>query len=351
MQLLPGIFSPSKTGQRHAYASLLAAFPEDMAVAVLVDHDQSGQVEEWLSGLRLSCRLEVTRVGDGKLRKPIAWIRDAFLCSSENGQTKYLKTGTRSEDGQAFWLGETDGTPVETLPVALDGGDCLVGSDFWLVGANAIATTAAMAGKAGDYAMAEARLASVDRRRMIVTGFRLSDVNRARAGLRGTTTQTAGASEPSKHSAANRIMQNWAHIDLVVSVTGARDGEGREILLVASTTLPPAPYSAAAATQDRRLDALALHLARNGFSIIRNPVPFASSPKRIFAYNNVIAELHPQRVWLPQFASPDGEFSDIDAANARIWTELGFTVVPVPGWRAFTASDASIRCAANVLRR
>src|SRR5262249_18577943 len=148
-----------------------------------------------------------------------------------------------------------------------------------------------------------------------------------------------------------RLMQNWAHLDLVVSLTGTRDGMGREILLVASTTLPPAPYSPAAATQGERLHSLAAHPARNGFGVIRNPVPFASSPRRFFAYNNVIAESDPKRVWVPQFAGPDGEFRDTDAANVGIWTDLGFSVVPVPGWRAFTLADGSIRCATNVLRR
>ena len=148
---------------------------------------------------------------------------------------------------------------------------------------------------------------------------------------------------------SDELNQSWGHIDLVVSLTG-RKQESKDVLLVAETVLSDNPGKDETRESDR-LWALAKYLGDCGFHVIRNPAPYALPSGNTLWYNNTIVQTDPDLVWLPQFAQPDGRFADTDAANRKIWCDLGFKVVPVAGWMAYVGSGGSIRCATSVLER
>ena len=154
----------------------------------------------------------------------------------------------------------------------------------------------------------------------------------------------------------DELYQEWKHVDLVLSVTGIRaDGSGKEIVLVASTTMPPASRDdPEVEMMGDCLDALAIHLAELGYDVRRNPAPYASvssSFRRILPYNNVIVQNDPNIVWLPRLALPDGTFADADQANLDIWRGLGFQVVQVPDLHVYAAMNGSLRCLTKTLAR
>ena len=260
-------------------------------------------------------------------------MRDAFLRGRRHGTPSYMKCrASKPAADQADWLSASDGMPVvEIKDVFLDGGDCLVGPDFWLVGKNAVKRTTAIAGHLCDEATAVARIAALDRRPLSVVGYR--------------SVETRMVSPPALHE----LVQGWAHIDLVVSLTGRKPRGTKGSLVVAETQLSPKPDRYEIAERDR-LNALAEHLRECGFHVIRNPSPYDKSLFQTLWYNNTIVQTDPDSVWLPQFAG-NGRFADTDEANRKIWRDLGFDVVPVAGWLAFERSEGSIRCATSVIAR
>jgi hypothetical protein len=245
---------------------------------------------------------------------------------------------------QADWLGACDGTDVVRLnALSLDGGDSLVGEDFRLVGNNAIKTTCRIAGHQCSYEEALARFANLDKRRFFPVGYRRSDIERK-------SPWSIDQKAARQLSGTDELMEDWGHIDLVVSITNRKNANGADILLVAESVLSAKPGSDER-REHRRLDALAKYLRDCGFEVIRNPAPFDRLRVQTLWYNNTIMQSNPRTVWLPQFADADPQYRASDEHNVQIWQELGYKVIPVPGWMAYVGSRGSIRCATNVLER
>jgi hypothetical protein len=141
-------------------------------------------------------------------------------------------------------------------------------------------------------------------------------------------------------------MQNWLHIDVVVSLTGRKQPGTRGTLVVAETRLSEKP-AGFETLESNCLRGLSDYLRSIGFHVVNNPAPYVNGT---LGYNNTIVQNNPDIVWLPQFAH-DGRFADTDAENRKVWSDLGFKVIPVEGWIAFHKSTGSIRCATNVLQR
>ena len=181
----------------------------------------------------------------GRRQLHTTWLRDAFLRGQRDGTPIYAKCrASKPGADQADWLSASDGTPVvEITDVFLEGGDCLVGPDFWLVGKSAVKRTAEITGHLCDEATALARIAALDCRPLCVVGYR--------------NVETRTVSPAPLHDLA----QGWAHIDLVVSLTGRKPRGTKGSLMIAETQLSPKPDRYEIAERDR-LNALARASAR-----------------------------------------------------------------------------------------
>jgi hypothetical protein len=335
--------------KKSAYEQLVLSFPAGVHLCVVTDDTIATLVREWLSCLELSCTFSIVAVPDGQVGSTRTWMRDAFVRGTRNGTTGYLKfLASKAGNDQADWLAAADGTPVVCVPdVLLDGGDSLVGVDFRLVGHAAVKQTSDIAGHLCDYETALRRIEALDSRPLFVVGYRPEDIrNKSSAAASGNTVASVDAASRLRSDALN---QSWGHIDLVVSLTGRRQ-QGKDVLLVAETVPSDNPSKDETRESDR-LWALAKYLGECGFHVIRNPAPYALPSGNTLWYNNTILQTDPDLVWLPQFAQPGGRFADSDAANRKIWCDLGFKVVPVAGWMAVEASGGSIRCATSILDR
>jgi hypothetical protein len=361
--------------RRQAYEALLRSFRAEMTLLVLTDIDVSAKVQQWLLGLQVPCSFEVVEVGKGNVDQSGAWMRDAFLCTTRDGVATYLKPRISKQlSDQADWLAAEDGTNVVDIrDVFLEGGDSLVGPDFRLVGDKAVRTTMSLANYKCDYETAFRRLQNLDERKMYAVGYRKSDIQHKLLWFkdqirRQTDTilqfESDGPNNLSRTILAvlratidavratlgsDKLIEDWPHIDLVVSLTG-RKRDGKDILLVAKTVLPENARGEEL-VESERLDALAKYLCDCGFCVKRNPAPYLAPPGRTLWYNNTIIQTDPDIVWLPQFGQPDGSYVQADLANAKIWADLEFEVVPVPSWLAWVPLFGSIRCATSVVGR
>ena len=113
----------------------------------------------------------------------------------------------------------------------------------------------------------------------------------------------------------------------------------------------------------RAFDEIALALERRGFEVIRNPLPFVyfddpEARMREWFYasaNNCWVERVEQgqsRVWLPQYgygAWP--ELRATDEANASLWRQLGFDVIPAGDFLPLVDQLGSLNCVSKILER
>lgn len=383
IQVTPSILaptSPQDSAERAAYESLIRRLPADAELAVVVEENDRPRAERWLGKLIPDRLWTIVPAPTGTLAGTV-WMRDAFLCMTRARATIYLRTRIAADVNQADWLAAMDRNGLHDVDVHLDGGDCLVGLDGWLVAVDSIKETARLHGCRT--IEAQGMVAAIDRRPMRVAGFRYTRLKFKWAWLLTKARQAAAATEPASvrrlHNPGtwlpwltlnirvllellrllanpDELYQEWKHVDLVLSVTGIRaGGSGKEIVLVASTTMAPAPRDdPEVEMMGDCLDALAIHLAELGYDVRRNPAPYASvsgSARRVLPYNNVIVQNDPNIVWLPRLALPDGTFADADQANLDIWRGLGFQVVQVPDLQVYVEMNGSLRCLTKTLAR
>jgi hypothetical protein len=154
------------------------------------------------------------------------------------------------------------------------------------------------------------------------------------------------------------------HIDMMISLAG-RGADGRYRLLVGSPSeadrildRPPVTHAMAEIFDD-----IARQLARQGFDVIRNPLPitFVDDPElreRTWYFatsNNALVQIDDQTgmdVWLPTYGHGAwAELAPSDAANKRIWEDLGFTVHQLADFNPFAQGLGAVHCIKKYLER
>lgn len=361
----------NKGGELDAYAQMVTAFDNGVELTAIVGASDLGAAKIWLQSLDHQNTPEFVVVDQQQMDANHLWMRDAFVNGRRDGGQVYLQPRTvKLGGGQANWLAQVDGTPVVELPkIILEGGDCLVGDDFWLVGAKSVRTTAQ---EIPDYLsnedLALAAIGKLDQRRLFKVGYRFADIQYkflwlleqmklpvefSIATTEMSWDEAVGRAAVLKgipadivaNSLGDKLYQDWAHIDLVVSVTGRRVQQ-KPLLMVAELDVPRFGDGSMLGKADR-LNALAIYLEGCGFAVTRNPTAYANPPGCPLWYNNVILQTGPDIVWVPNF-DPS---SAIDAANKAVWEGLGFAVRFVPGWRPFLGEGGALRCSTNITAR
>ncbi|NGO65995.1 agmatine deiminase family protein [Rhizobium daejeonense] len=325
--------------------NMIAALPEEVIAFVVVGSNALPAAKTWLARLKLACSLALIPVGGNTGGAPSPWIQDFFhVRTHDTGAVEIL---SRPDNAVASHLARAIG--AGTVPVAFDlaGGDQLVGPDFRLVGWSSMKTNGLQTGDAAGL-QGPAILTEVDHRPIRIFGYQVADLSPISLTDTGGTVPFSG-----------RLHQVGFHVDQFVSVTGLERG-GRPLLLVGEPDAPASPENSLLVNLRRQLDASVTHLIRQGFAVLRNPIPLvitSDSGKRLpRLYNNLLVEngLRPGRqkplVWLPQFGDLE-PLEDYDRANIRIWEELSYDVIPVSGWSRLASRNGALRCASKVISR
>lgn len=356
-------------GQREAYAHLISRLPESLELFILIDAHQEKDVTAWLAAIAPQRQPNLVIAPGEDITESSAWVRDEFLCRYAGGTATHIETASAKKGhfGELLIKANNAGSAKEA--VALDGGDCLVMRERWVVGVQAVENTIVASGNTIDFAMARSKIEALDPRPLTLAGFKLADLKHKFLWLKVEMqrayaapvirAESATAPPPSAGLIAttakvlsqllhqNDLIQGWEHIDLVISVTGIKRDE-KDVLLVASVAPGGDETDDYARMEGDKLDALAGHLTKEGFHVIRTPTPYVN--KSLFYYNNAIVQNEPDTVWLPHFSDAHTTFPS-DDENVEIWQSLGFTVIPIPGWRAFVSRAGAIRCATKPLAR
>lgn len=356
-------------GQKEAYANLIRGLPESLELMILIDADQKEDVTAWLAAIVPERQPHLVIAPGNDITNSGAWIRDEFLCRYTGGTATHVELRSFKSGNFGKYLTTANQANFEKGTVALDGGDCLVTRERWIVGVQAVNSTILAFNEQIDFDTARSKIAALDPRPLTLAGFRIADLKfkllwaktEMQRAFATPAIQAESATTPPPPTSfiataakilsqllnQSDLIQGWAHIDLVVSVTGIKK-DGQEVLLVSSVVPTPDGTDDYARLEGDKLDALAIHLASEGFHVIRTPTPYFK--KWLFHYNNAIVQNEPNIVWLPHFSDAKNTFAS-DDENVEIWKGLGFEVIPIPGWRPFVDKAGAIRCATKPLAR
>jgi hypothetical protein len=158
-------------------------------------------------------------------------------------------------------------------------------------------------------------------------------------------------------------VQPLFHIDMFMTLAGRDDSGARRVLVGdprAAAQILGRPVWPHAMTEV--FDNIARGLERRGCRVIRNPLPLVhvdDPEERLRTWyfataNNALVELTDgaSRIWIPTYGH--GHWSALaatDDANERIWQELGFEVTRLGDFHPFAENLGAVHCIKKYLRR
>jgi hypothetical protein len=388
-----------------AYRSVIAALRPGTEFVVVHAVAQRETVEQWF---RQAGHDAVTYVPMPEYVSFTDWAEDAYvaLADASDGTLYLMEPWEFLRAGDALIADSVEEyTEIQgsQAPLIFQGGNCLIGDDFWLLGTDYFADSIALLqggrppvavpdgvpldafvrGLFRDYVDTGRELRLLGTRRPIP----VRDFQGRREGDAYFLDLPAGGVG---------LYQPIFHIDMFVTLVGRRDGTFTVLLgdpsLADEMLGTTSPYGLADA-----YDQLARTLAAAGLAVRRNPLVHRPSPGRVFSladlrriaerdgnaalleavgelagagaaddtevtvrdwhhitWNNCLVEDSAgagRHVYLPTYGGAEPDLAPLDAYMTDLWEELGFTVHPLADFGSFARRQGVVHCIKKYLRR
>jgi hypothetical protein len=373
MLLTIPIYAVQEAIMAAAYQSLLQTLPADLRLAVLVQESAEPAVRQWLQE---SGRLATTDIGtfDDTLNISV-WAEDGYVVSRDesSGITYFIEPYAfpRYADGLVadFVTNFTDLRSTQA-PLYFQGGNVLIGDDFFLIGADypantlAYVTSGVLQPPSGTTPQAFVRMLYSDYldkgRRLFYVGSTVPVPVEQRRSV--TVDGDRGWTEVICAGNRTGTVQPLFHIDMFITLVG-RSSSGRYHLLVGDPAQADALLGrrTPAHAMQAVFDNIATQLTAAGFEVTRSPLPlvYADDVGRkerrwYFATsNNALVQNAPTKhVWLPTYghgAWP--ELRATDDAHQQLWRGLGFEVHQLSDFHPFAENLGAVHCIKKYLAR
>jgi hypothetical protein len=350
------------------YVDLLGQLPDATALMFLVHRSARAQLDGVLDALDAAGRATVIEVDDAMQFS--TWVEDTFVVVNDGDETVLAAPVSlrRFDDARVTELVQGATTHrVRRTGLYFEGGNLLVGDDCWLLGGDHplhalhLGLIEPRVGEAPLEAIRGAYGAALDssRRLHLVRSSLPVPLQCARAFVLDGEPWTEVLYAGNLHQTVQPIF----HIDMFVTLAGP-DDTGRTVVLVgdprAAAELLNEPLADHAMIDI--FDDIAGGLAAEGLRVVRNPLPLVHDDDRqarrrkwYFATsNNALVQItaRGREVWLPSYGHGDRRhLVATDAANRRLWEELGFAVHLLADCRALAFDLGGVHCLKKVLAR
>ncbi|MBY0589280.1 hypothetical protein K2X85_19065 [bacterium] len=354
-------------GYLTVYKDLLTKLPDYTSFILVVHADSRSLLDGILVSLSLVGRVTIVEV-PGRI-KFSAWVGDICAVVREVASVclvEPLKLIRVEDVCLCDFVATYAGLERRRANLYFEGGNLLVGEDFWLLGA--------------DHADHSIRLGLIQP----ATGESTLDAIRRSFEILDSkrTLHLVGTKTVVPHQTERSIIKNGAywteqfhtgnlrgstqpiyHLDMFITLAG-NDARGNPVVLVGDPRLASQilnePISSHALTAE--FDEIARSLVKQGFHVIRNPLPqiYRDDPLRrerkwyFASSNNALLEITAQgkRVWLPTYGHGLwSSLASIDAANQKLWESLGFQVVPLANCHSLAFNLGGLHCITKIVAR
>lgn len=356
---------PEIAPYRRGFEAVLRKLPSDTRWVVACHEEVVAPMGKWLQRLDGTGESRIVSIPDDL--KFTVWAQDACLVQARPEGGVRLLTPTifpRMDDASVLAAVSAEvGLPTVPTDLAFQGGNVLIGDDFWLLGADAVLQTLRTGSHHDEMEAIRAFAETFDaRRRLIVVGTDLEvPASTSRETLEPGTSDGRRWEEAIHTGSREGTRQPLFDLDTFLSLAG-RGPDDRYRLLVGDPRL--AAEISGTSLPDHVLpelfDDVATQLAAMGFQIHRNPLPLVHHDDPVqrrrrwyFASaNNVLTEIEGKvrRVWLPTYGDDEHpELRAVDERNAAIWRRLGFDVDLLPSFHVFARGLGAVRCICKCL--
>ncbi|MFD2247348.1 hypothetical protein [Pontibacter ruber] len=355
------------------YQDLLLKLPSHTQLYMLVHEPVADKLEQWLQENKLIDRAHLHRVPT--VYNMFIWAEDSFEVVQDKANGKRYMVQPHSHrrifddyisrlTARAFELERLK------VPLYYEGGNILIGDDFFLMGADyAVDTLLDLNGVQGSLletsaldALTRLYKKYLDKdRKLYFIGSSLiipSERNRTFTHDGQEWTETIYTKN------GEGTVQPMFHIDKFITLAG-RNKAGKYQVLVGDTRMADELLGTSTARLSMYdvFDDIAELLSGLGFEVYRNPLPITyvdDEEERVRKWyfatsNNAVVEIRNKQektVWLPTYGHGDWEdLKKTDDENKRIWEELGFKVVQLEDFHPFVENSGALHCIKKYLKR
>ncbi len=350
------------------YQELLGALPAAVSLVVMTHQETAADVRAWLAA---SGREGTTALVEAPNHLNFSvWAEDGYVAvtDGEEGGTYLVEPFSFPRYGDSLIADlVANATDLEDTqaPLYFQGGNVLIGGDFFFIGADYPAESLRYLGGVLVPAPGESPAQFVQRlygeyldpaRRMIAVASTVPVPGEQRRRI-----EVGGVEWTEELYAGNRpgTVQPIFHIDMFITLAGGRRVLVGDPRLAAEILDVPL---AAHATPEV-FDDIARSLARLGFEVVRNPLPlvYVDDPDRrvrqwYFATsNNALVDIPAAggpSVFLPTYGHGAWESLRLtDKRNRELWEEMGFTVHALGDFHPFAENLGALHCIKKYLGR
>ncbi|MDQ4097288.1 MAG: hypothetical protein M3144_05395 [Actinomycetota bacterium] len=355
------------------FQDLLGKLPAAAGVVILTHESVEGDVRQWLRNAGREGAAEVITAPD-HLHFSV-WAEDGYVVvtDADEGRTSFVEPYAfpRYGDGLiADFVSNATDLGKTQAPLYFQGGNVLIGDDFFLIGADYPAESL-------QYVNSVLRPEPGESPRDLVRRLYSEYLDTGRRLLYIGSTIPVPAEEERTFLLEGEewrelvyvgnqpgTVQPLFHIDMFITLVG-RDEDGRYRVLVGDPALAAELLGETVRPHAMRevYDNVARGMERLGFSVTRNPLPlvYVDDPRarfRIWYFatsNNALVEIGDDgqnRVLMPTYGH--GVWSSlevIDRRNREIFEGLGFEVVPLGDFHPFAENLGAVHCIKKYLAR
>jgi hypothetical protein len=343
--LLVGAPCPAET--------LLRAATTIPRISIVCHRSATGRIEALLRAVGRDTGVHVVAAPDHA--SLWGWVQDRCLAcrDAETGATILVHGNSAEAEDTARYAAEAvPGLRHTATALRLEGGNILADGDLCLLGADLAADNGA--------AFKTRFHEEIESRRAVALVGGTSALRR-----RGPTRFAMQPGDLTWREAVDRSLsrsgtrQPVFHLDMFATLAG-----NNRVLVgdpLAASRMIGVPLPAGFPLQ--AFDEIALDLQRCRLEVIRNPLPFVhfddpAAKLREWFYapaNNAWVEYRPSargRVWLPQYGfAAWPELKVTDDANAALWRELGFDIIPAGDFLPLADQLGALNCVSKILER
>ncbi|MDQ3192304.1 MAG: hypothetical protein M3Q58_11990 [Bacteroidota bacterium] len=357
----------------NVFSDLFLKLPSHSKIILLAQEDSHEFLINWFKQNKKEEQVQLIKLPN--YINISIWAEDAYAIvrDSKSKKNYFIEPHSfpRWEDGFiADFVSKHLGWKRTQIPLYFEGGNILVGDNFWLLGADYPIISLNYLNNLVVSKKAEPKSKLITRlykkyldksRELIYVGCTLPVPSKQSSSF-----QFNGEKWIQNYYRKNEggTVQPIFHIDMFLTLAG-RNEKGKYRIFVGDPKLASKilslPVLAYAMTE--LFDNIAENLIKAGFEVIRNPLPliYLDDEKEKFrtwhfaTSNNAIVEIinnENKTVWLPTYGYGNWEeLKKTDEYNKKLWEDLGFKVILLGDFHPFIENSGSLHCIKKYLER
>lgn len=354
------------------YRDLIGKLPAQVRFIVLTHSATEAAVRGWFSEIGAEQRATIV-VAPDHLHFSI-WAEDGYVVVHDQASNERFFVEPfefpRYADGLIADM-VAHATPMQSTqaPLYFQGGNVLIGDDFFLIGADYPANSLKYVNRVVIPNPGEKPSETVHRlyrshldpqRDLIYVGSTLPVPHQVERKLEHNGEQWK---EILYFGNKEGTVQPLFHIDMFITLAGRDAADKRQVVVgdprLAAEVLGQSVWPHAMVEV---FDNIARGLERRGFRVIRNPLPLAymddpQNKERVWYFatsNNALVQIAngTKRIWIPTYGHGAwGALRATDDANRAVWESLGFDVTPLGDFHPFAENLGAVHCIKKYLSR